>query len=203
MIKQFTEIRLVKKFQLVWDKCAKKHPTITQFIVFFMISNGITVLQLIMMPLFKIIFNTTSLVNVSFQVGQIGRNFDGSDYYIFNYTAGSLLHGGGGGLAYFLAIELSLGIAQVVNFFAQRNVTFKSKSNIWKAAIWYLIAYLSITILGAALQGLYKAPIYRLFIETWNMGGSGETFADLISMLINCAISFWVYFPILKFIFKK
>ena len=27
--------------------------------------------------------------------------------------------------------------------------------------------------------------------------------ADLITMLINCIISFWVYFPILKIIFRK
>ena len=30
-----------------------------------------------------------------------------------------------------------------------------------------------------------------------------ETAADLITMLINCIISFWVYFPILKIIFRK
>ena len=35
------------------------------------------------------------------------------------------------------------------------------------------------------------------------MGGAGETIADLITMVINCAVSFWVYFPILKLIFKK
>jgi hypothetical protein len=66
-----------------------------------------------------------------------------------------------------------------------------------------VVAYIGITVIGAAAQGLYKAPIYNLFINTWKMGGSGETMADLITMLINCAISFWVYFPILKFIFKE
>jgi len=27
--------------------------------------------------------------------------------------------------------------------------------------------------------------------------------ADVITMLINCAISFWVFFPIFKVIFKQ
>lgn len=100
-------------------------------------------------------------------------------------------------------MQVTLFIAQVINFFAQRNVTFKSKGSIGKAAAWYLAAYIAITLIAAALQGLYKAPIYRLFMDTWAMGGAGETIADLITTVINCAISFWVYFPILKIIFKK
>lgn len=31
---------------------------------------------------------------------------------------------------------------------------------------------------------------------------TGVTIADVISMLINSAISFWVFFPIMKWIFK-
>ncbi len=52
-----------------------------------------------------------------------------------------------------------------------------------------------ITVVAAALQGLYKTPIYDLFIDTWGLGGTGETLADLV---INSAISFWVFFPIFK-----
>ena len=35
------------------------------------------------------------------------------------------------------------------------------------------------------------------------MGAGGETFADVITMIINAAISFWVFFPIFKVIFKQ
>jgi putative flippase GtrA len=170
MISRVKNIKLIQWWAGHWDGFVKKHPMLAQFIVFFMLSNGITVLQLIMMPLFKWLLNMTPLIDVNFQVGQVGRNFDGSKYYIFNYSAGALSGGGGGGLAYFLAVELCLAVAQVVNFFAQRNITFKSKSNVWKAAGWYLVAYISITVIGAALQGLYKAPVYNLFINRWNMG---------------------------------
>lgn len=186
----------------IWNNFKTKHPAIAQFLVFFMVSNGVTVLQLILMPLFKWVFGMTGLVDVNFQVGHAGTNFNGSPCYMFDYAAGALDAGGGGGLAYFLAVQITLAIAQVINFFAQRNITFQSKGSVWKAAFWYVVAYVAITVIASALQGLYKAPIYRLFMETWAMGSTGELLADFITMIINCAISFWVFFPILRVIFK-
>ncbi|WP_088102766.1 hypothetical protein [Halalkalibacter urbisdiaboli] len=186
-----------------WANYKEKHPTIAQFLVFFVLSNGITVLQLVLMPVFKSIFAQTSLVDTSFRILQVGQNFDGSPYYVFDYAAGALSAGGGGGLAYFLAVQITIAIAQIINFFAQRSITFKSNSNIWKAAFWYFIAYILITIGAAVAQGFYKAPIYDLFMNTWGMGSFGETAADVITMIINSAIAFWVFFPIFKIIFKQ
>lgn len=185
-----------------WAAFQERRPGTAQFLVFFMLSNGVTVLQLALMPFFKWIFNQTALVDTAFQVLPVGTNVDGSQFFIFNYAAGALPDGGGG-LAYFLAVQITLLIAQVINFFAQRNVTFKSNTNIWRAATWYFIAYVIITFAAAALQGFYKAPIYTLFIDTWGFGASGETAADVVTMIINSALSFWVFFPIFKVIFKK
>ncbi|WP_112179876.1 MULTISPECIES: hypothetical protein [Paraliobacillus] len=186
-----------------WKRYKENHPNIAQFLVFFLLSNGVTALQLILMPVFKSIFAQTSLVSTSFQVLQVGQTFDGSDYYVFDYAAGALSAGGGGGLAYFLAVQITIAIAQIINFFAQRSITFKSNSNIWKAFSWYLIAYIIITIGAAAAQGIYKAPIYNLLMNTWGFGAAGETTADVITMIINSAIAFWVFFPIFKIIFKQ
>lgn len=91
----------------------------------------------------------------------------------------------------------------MINFFMQRNVTFKSNGSVAKAAFWYVVAYVVITIGAAAAQGLYKAPIYGLLINVWGMGALGETMADVITMIINSAISFWVFFPIFKVIFRN
>lgn len=186
-----------------WKNFKEKHPNIAQFLVFFMLSNGVTVLQLVLMPLFREIFESTSLIQTDFQIWHVGKNFDGSPYFVFDYAAGQIATGGGGGLAYFLAVQITLAIAQVINFFAQRNITFKSNTNPWVAAMWYLLAYIVITLVAAALQGLYKAPIYELLINTWGLGDLGETTADVITMIINSAISFWVFFPIFKVIFKQ
>lgn len=187
----------------LWTSFKEKHPNIAQFLVFFMLSNGVTVLQLVLMPVFKEILQQTNLISTSFRIWQVGKNFDGSPYYIFDYAPGLLAAGGGGGLAYFLSVQITIGIAQVINFFAQRNITFKSNTNPWVAAMWYFIAYLVITIAAAALQGLYKAPIYELLINTWGWNATGEVIADGITMIINSAISFWVFFPIFKVIFKQ
>lgn len=186
----------------IWASFQEKHPDIAQFLVFFIISNGVTVLQMILMPLIKYVFSFTSLVSTNFQMIPIGHNLDGSVYYVFDYASGSISNGGGGGLAYFLAVEITLLIAQIINFFLQRNVTFKSDANIKKAAFWYFIAWVIISIGAAALQGLYKTPIYDFFMDLCGEG-TGMTIADLITMLINCVISFWVFFPIMKIIFKE
>lgn len=187
----------------VWNKFKGLHPNIAQFIVFFILSAGMTVLQFVLMPLFKLIFAQTSLLSTSLQVFQLGHNFNGSAYYVFDYAAGPLASGGGGGLGYFLAVQITLGIAQIINFFAQRTITFKSNSNVWKAAFWYVLAYILITIGAAAAQGFYKAPIYNLLINAWGMGSMGETIADIITMIINSTISFLIFYPIFKIIFKQ
>ena len=187
----------------MWSSFRQKHPGVARFLLFFIFSNGVTLLQMVLMPLFKHWLGMTGLIDVNFQVGQVGSNFDGSPYYVFNYAAGTLASGGGGGMAYFLAVQITIAIAQVINFFAQRNITFKSNTSIGRAAFWYLVAYVIITIGAAALQGLYKGPIYTLFISTWGLGGLGETLADIVTVIINSAVSFWVFYPIMKLIFKK
>lgn len=183
-----------------WNSFQDRHTTAAQLIVFFVLSNGITVLQVALMPVFKALFARTSLVDTAFQFLPVGVSH-GHTVYLFDYAPGALQVGGGGGLAYFLAVEITLLIAQVINLFAQRNVTFKSNSSVGKAAFWYAIAYVLITIAAAALQVLYKDPIYAWAIGA--MGAGGETFADVVTMIINAAISFWVFFPIFKVIFKQ
>ena len=185
-----------------WRRLEDKRPGTAQFLMFFLLSNGVTVLQLALMPIFKWVFNQTSLVDTDFQVLQVGAQVDGSAYVVFDYPAGELPLGGGG-LAYFLAVQITIGIAQVINFFAPRNITFKATNSVRKAALWYVIAYILISIGAAAAQGFYKAPIYNLLMDTWELGSTGETIADVVTMIINSAIAFWIFFPIFKVIFKQ
>ena len=200
-------IKFIKAVQYfffsVWRKFKTKHPGVAQFLVFFMLSNGVTLLQLALMPMFKSMFNETNIINISLQIGRIGNNFDGTPYYMFNYPSGPIIDGVGGGLAYFMSVQVTLAIAQIINFFTQRKITFKSDSNPWIAAAWYVVAYIAITLIAAVLQGFYKAPIYNLFMNTLSMGNGGELIADFITMIINSAVSFWVFYPIFKVIFKQ
>jgi len=192
---------MITRLRAAWASFAEKRPSTAQFVVFFVLSNGITVLQLAMMPILRRAFEGTALIDTAFQIWPVGTNPDGSTYYIFDFAAGALPYGGG--LAFFLAVQITLLVAQVINFFAQRTITFKSNTSMAKAAMWYAIAYVVITIIAAAALGLYQTPIYTLLIETWGWGATGETIADVLVMIINSAISFWVFFPIFKVIFKR
>ena len=129
---------MLTRLRDAWRRFSEKRPGTAQFVVFLVLSNGITVLQLALMPLIKWVFGMTALVDVAFQVWPVGTNPDGSTFYVFDYAAGPL-PGGGGGLAYFLAVQITLLVAQVINFFAQRTITFKSNSSVAKAALWYTI----------------------------------------------------------------
>ena len=185
-----------------WSRFRTKHPTLAQFLVFFVLSNGVTILQMVLMPLLKALLDQTALVGIPFQILPIGRDLDGGQYFVFNYAAGPVAADGtGGGLSYFLSVQVTMALAQTINFFLQRNVTFKSGGSVKKAAAWYAAAYVVITVLAGALQGLYKAPIYSVLMAA--MGAPGQAAADAVTMLINCAVSFWVYFPIFKFIFRR
>lgn len=191
---------MIGKVRAWWRAYSLRRPGLSQFIMFILISQGMTVLQLVLMPVFKWIFGMTSLIDTDFQSLPLGTNPDGSPFYVFDYAAGALPEGGGG-LAYFYAVQLTILIAQVINFFLQRSVTFKSNSNIWWAALWYVIAYVVITFAAAWLQSFYKAPVYEFAMQTWP--GAGETMADMLTMIINALVQFWVFYPIFKVIFRR
>ena len=191
---------MLRRTRTAWRGFAERRPATAEFVVFTLISQGMTVLQLALMPVLKWLLGMTPLVGTAFQVVPVSTNADGSTFFLFDYAAGAL-PAGGGGLAYFLAVQITLAIAQVINFFLQRNVTFKSDTNVWRAAAWYAFAYVVITVVAAWLQGFYKDPIYTWMIDRW--GATGETAADVVTMIINALISFVVFFPILKIIFRR
>ena len=191
---------MLTRTRRAWRRLAESRPAVAELILFTGISMGMTVLQLALMPVLKWAFGLTPLVDSAFQVLGVNTNADGSTFYVFDYAAGAL-PAGGGGLAYFLAVQITLAIAQIINFFLQRTVTFKSDTDVWRAATWYAVAYVVITFAAAWLQGFYKAPIYEWMIGRW--GSTGEAGADVVTMIINALLSFVVFFPILKIIFRK
>ena len=193
--KEIKNNKFINFFKNIWNKFKTKHPEMSTFIVFFISSNIVTIIQMVLQIILSNILESTNLVNINFQYLPVpgATNFvTGEQYYIFDFKAGEA-----GGLAFFLATYITIGIAQVINFFLQRNVTFKSKTNPWIAALWYLIAFVAITLISSALLGLYKKPIFDLF------GSSLEWLANIVVVLINCGISFWVFYPIFKIIFPK
>ena len=202
-------------------RCWKAHPRIAQFITYFMVGNLATVVQLVLIPVLQPILGSTSLANVDLYlfgpigdpqtmttVTAVGQTVSGlNPYYVFNFTGGPvntlvtrtlngitgsyLIHGG---VAYFLATFIPLILSQVVSFFLQRKVTFKSSGNIAWQAMWYFAAFLVITVGANALYGIYQPWLYSTL---------GEAIGGLIAAFLQCCIAFWVFFPIMKLIFPS
>ena len=195
-----------------------RHPRLAEFIRFYAVANFVTLLQFALVPFLQLLFKKTFLVDVDFHMfGPIGaggahrmETINGvtalNPYYVFNYTGGEVnglveknlnnvpgLYWAHGGLAYFLAMFMTLVIAQIINFVMQRNIAFKSKSNVLKAAFWYALATIIITVGNSALYGFY---------QPWLFSRMGETLGGIIAAFFQALISFWVFYPILRTIFK-
>ena len=198
-----------------------RHPKIAEFISYFMVGNIVTIIQFIMLPVLQAVLKNTSLVYTDLHLfGPIGDptatttvTVAGVDvtglnpYYVFNYTGGPVntlvpktLNGitgeylAHGGVAFFLAMFLTLIVAQILTFYMQRNITFKSKGNLAWQIFWFVIATCMITLGANALYGLY---------QPWLYGVIGEELGGQLASLLQCIISFWVFYPIFKLIFPK
>lgn len=111
------------------------------------------------------------------------------DTYVFDYpVTGDEL----GGLSYFAAFILMLVISQGVNFPLQRNVTFKSKGNVWFQLAWYAIALVLITIACSFLMSLY-VPVLKEHVD--------PALYNVLVTMINGGVQLAIYFPIFKIIF--
>ena len=54
-----SETKSTNYFKQVWNHFKEKHPALVEFLMFFLISNGVTVLQMILMPFIKFLFGFT------------------------------------------------------------------------------------------------------------------------------------------------
>ena len=216
-VKRLGQSGPIRKLVELW----RSHPQIAQFITYFLVGNLATLVQVVLIPVLQPVFGATGLVDVNLHLfGPIGDpaavttvtvagdTITGlNPYYVFNFTAGpvnTLVHTtlngitgdylAHGGLAYFLATFIPLILSQVVSFFMQRKVTFKSDGNVAWQAMWYFLAFCVITVGANALYGVYQPWLYSTI---------GEGPGGLVAAFLQCCIAFWVFFPIMKIIFPE
>lgn len=98
-----------------------------QFIKFYAFSMLVTLLQYLLLTFLPGLFYAhTDWCSIPCQL--IHLNLGPVDTYVFNYP---VTGDATGGMGYFAAFAITLFLAQCVNFPMQRNITFKSKGNIW------------------------------------------------------------------------
>ena len=141
---------------------AKRHPKLAklggQFLKFYAFSMLVTLLQYLLLTFLPGLFYTyTDWCSIPCQL--LHLRLGPVDTYVFNYP---VTGDATGGMGYFAAFAITLFLAQCVNFPMQRNVTFKSKGNVWVQIAWYAVAFCLITVACSFLMGLY-VPLCRQF----------------------------------------
>ena len=145
-----------------------------QFIKFYAFSMLVTLLQYLLLTFLPGLFYAhTDWCSIPCQL--IHLNLGPVDTYVFNYP---VTGDATGGMGYFAAFAITLFLAQCVNFPMQRNITFKSKGN-----IWYQI-----------LMGLY-VPLCKQFFS--------PAVYNVLITVINGGVQMVIYFPIYKIIFPE
>lgn len=179
----------MEKIKALWNNFASKHPKISQWVreggLFFIVSNGITIvrgffiklLQLILVPLLGV----AAFGFPGIPLDIFGIKFD---WYILGYDSEA------GGISYFTAFIIGTVIFEVINFFIQRSWVFRSKGNVVRQFILYFLAFCVVIPIVNSINCFWVALITIDFIEA-----IGTT-------VLTGGVAMVVFFFVNKFIFN-
>ncbi|WP_417193363.1 hypothetical protein [Bifidobacterium pullorum] len=173
-----------------WARFAAQHKLIAQFVMFYAFSLFVTVLQYVLLTFLPgLFYRFTDWCSIPAQIGHI--QLGPVDTYVFDYP---VTGDETGGMGYFAAFAITLFIAQCVNFPMQRNITFKSRGNVWYQILWYVIAFVLITVVCSFLMGLY-VPWLKALVP--------PAVYNILITVVNGGVQMVIYFPIYKIIFPE
>ncbi len=154
-------------------KWINEHPDLWEFLLFNILANCATVTNFVIMWigtgfLFK------SLCTTPFH------------FWVFDYTTEESLMLGG-----FLSFLIATTAAQIVNYFVQKKLVFKSNAAFSKAIPKYVVMVIVMVVISAALPG-YTQTLFT----NWGMPESiVPTAANCVNILVQVCISY----PSMKF----
>lgn len=196
-----------------WLKFSIMHPTLAHLIymVFFFIvfSEGVTIVQFLIMLFLPYAFQ--SLSGQAFVWPQItlwswsSVGYDGATNMVWGLFNEPVVYGtdgqvlANGGLGNFIAFEIAVFVAQIINFPLQRNITYKSHGNPWYQAMWYFIGWVLISLLVNAIWGFVN-PILLHYMDAQ---GAASALYALIKTFITGTISMVIFFFIFMIIFPS
>lgn len=190
------------KWKEKWELFADHHPKaaklLHQILFFYVFSLGVTVFQYAMFTILPYVFGIR-LAGTEFMWPQISVEIMGYHYKwnilgydIVRNAAGEVVIGGG--LGYFLAYEIGAFLAQCINFPLQRNITFKSHGKISWQIMWYVIAWILISLFCNAINGLWLPIAQQHF---------APGIYNLLVTFITGGVSMVIYFFVYKIIFPE
>ena len=152
------------------------------------VSNVITVFKYLLLTFLPAAFA---------YLGSRDFGFPGIDLTIFGISFKWYIIGYGaeqGGIAYFTAYMIAMVIGEVINFFIQRSFVFRSKGNILKQGMWYVLAFCVVTCVVNSINCIWVA-VAGHFVPGWlyNIG----------TTVLNGGVSMVVFFVVNKIIFPQ
>ncbi len=179
---------------MILSNFAENHPRTyklaSQFMKFYLFSLLVTLLQYLLLTFLpEIIYKSTNWSDIPAQLIHI--DFWIVDTYVFDFP---VTGDATGGMGYFIAFALTLFIAQCVNFPMQRNITFKSKGNVFYQILWYIAAWIIITMVCSILTSIY-VPFLKMRFS--------PAIYNIVITVVNGGVQMVIYFPILKIIFPE
>lgn len=151
-----------------------EHPNLWEFILFNILSNCATMTNFIIMWLGTgLIFRSLS-----------DRPFR---FLIFHYTDVQ----NDMGLCGFLSFLIAAACAQMMNFFVQKNLVFRSTAKFGQAVPKYIVLAIVLVIISTALPAYSQAFLAKIGI----LQGMVPTIANVINIIVQVALSY----PAMKF----
>ena len=175
-----------------WNHFAERHPSLSQWVreggLFIIVSNAITVFKYVLL---------TFLPGAFAFLGSRDFGFPGIDLTLFGIKFKWYIIGYGaeqGGAAYFTAYMIAMLIGEMINFFVQRSWVFRSKGNILRQGMWYLLAFCVVTCIVNSINCAWAA-VAGHFVAPWlyNIG----------TTVLNGGVSMVVFFIVNKIDFKN
>lgn len=171
---------------------AGKHPKAVQWLreggLFVLVSNLITVLKYFMLQFLPTAFSGLPMVDFGWPgipVTLFGETFK------WNILGYDVAHGG---LPYFCAYMVAMFLGECINFPIQRNVVFRSKGNIVRQGLFYLLAFVVVTCIVNSINCIWVAVAGLLVPDfIYNIG----------TTVLNGGVSMVIFFIVNKIIFPE
>lgn len=157
----------------IFKKFKNEHPDIWEFILFNILSNCATITN------FAVMWICTGVIFAGFKTIPFR-------WLIFNYTAPESLM-----LCGFLSFLLATAVAQMVNFFVQKNLVFKSDVQFQDAIGRYIILVVMLIVISAALPAYSQKLAVGL--------GIPEMLAPTLANIVNILVQVVISYPAMKF----
>lgn len=156
--------------------------------LYVIVCNLISVLKYLLLQFLPAVF--ASLPNVDFgwpgvEVTMLGATFE---WNIVGYDSAH------GGLPYFCAYLVAMALGECINFPIQRSFVFRSKGNLTRQIVWYVVAFCVIACIVNSVNCVWVAVADRYVPSfIYNIGTTA----------LNGGVSMVIFFIVNKIIFPQ